>query len=193
MFGFAVLAFLLLCAILAVAAWFATRGASDPAKTRVSGPAGCAIGCALLAVAGLGALATLAVIVVNAPAEWARHGPYRRIEFRHDAPAPRPAGTGDQDERASRDGRVQVEIELAPGIDAGPVLAVLRRHIDAPLTVDVGALERDGVQRTRIRLTGRLDERAQRQLDRLLRDLRQDLPALDLPDGIVVEVREPDE
>ena len=44
LFGFAVVAFLLLCAILAFAVWFATRGAADPGRSRVNGPAGCAIG-----------------------------------------------------------------------------------------------------------------------------------------------------
>jgi hypothetical protein len=72
MFGFAVLAFLLLCAILAFAVWFATRGAVDPNRTRISGPAGCAIGCALLAIAGLGAIATAFVLIVNLPGEIAR-------------------------------------------------------------------------------------------------------------------------
>ena len=43
MFGFLVLSFLLLCTILAFAIWFATRGAADPGRSRVNGPAGCAI------------------------------------------------------------------------------------------------------------------------------------------------------
>lgn len=218
-FGFVVLAFLLLCTTLAVAAWFATRGAVDPGKTRISGPAGCAIGCALLVVAGLGALATAMVVVVNLPAEWARNGPIERMELRYDGPRPgedaherrdgRDVEPGDADRAdgrradAERDGpagglqrvdpRVHVEIELRPGYDAAPILRMLRNEVSSGLDVTVRSVERDGVARTVIGIDAPLDEEARHELDEALRELREELPELELPAGIVLEIRGPND
>lgn len=196
-FGFAVLAFLFLCAILAFAVWFATRGAADPGKSRINGPAGCAIGCALLAIAGLGAIATAAVIVVNLPFEWARHGPIGRMELRYDD-----AGDDARDDLGddARDGglrrvepRVHAEIELRPGYEAAPILRVLRDEVSSGLDVTVKSVERDGVARTVIEIDAPLDEQARKELDEALRELRQELPELELPRGIVLEIRGPND
>jgi hypothetical protein len=215
-FGFVVLAFLLLCTILAVAAWFATRGTVDPGKTRISPPAGCAIGCALLVVAGLGALATAMVVVVNLPAEWARNGPIERMELRYDGPRPgededagerregraaerADAGSGDAERDGSGGGlqrvdpRVYVEIELRPGYDAAPILRLLRDEVSSGLDVTVRSVEREGVARTVIGIGAPLDEEARAELDEALRELREELPELNLPTGIVLEIRGPND
>ncbi|MCY2960816.1 MAG: hypothetical protein NTY35_11670 [Planctomycetota bacterium] len=201
MFGFAVLAFLLLCAILAFAVWFATRGFADPGRSRVNGPAGCAIGCALLVVAGLGALATLAVVAVNLPTEWARHGPVSRVELRYgddkkadeagkdpSAPdtAPRSPGLG-------QPARVHAEIELRPGYDAAPILRALRREVSTGLDITVRTVERDGTPRTVIEVVAPLDKAAERELRETLRGLKEELPDLDVPTGIVLEIRGPND
>lgn len=190
MFGFALLAFLLLAVLLVLAVWFATRGAADPARTRLSGPAGIAIGCAVLLVAAFGALATIVVVLVNLPGEIARRGPISRIELRYAEEEPARATDGPAREAGPR---IRAEIELRPGVEAGPVVAVLRRKIASDLDLDVRTIEREGARRTVIAVDGRLDARARRELADVLRDLREDLPGLDLPAGIVVEVRGPDD
>jgi len=197
MFGFAVLAFLLLCAILAFAVWFATRGAADPGRSRVNGPAGCAIGCALLAIAGLGALGTAAVILVNLPAEWARHGPISRLELRyHDDAAPESeadAGAADRTDDVRQGPAVHAEIELRPGSDAGPILRALRREVSSGLDVTVRTIERDGTSRTVLEIEAPLDAQARRELREVLRDLEAEIPDLDVPAGIVLEIRGPND
>jgi len=190
-FGFAVLAFLLLCAILAFAVWFATRGVADPGRSRINGPAGCAIGCALLAIAGLGAIATLAVVLVNVPAEFARNGPFERLELRYEGDLPPDEDPSNSEPRT--DPRVHAEIELRPGYDAAPVLHVLRRELSADLDLTVRSIERDGATRTVIEVDAPLDARARRELRKLLRDLERDLPDLELPAGIVLEIRGPND
>jgi hypothetical protein len=198
MFGFAVLAFLFLCAILAFAVWFATRGAADPSRTRISGPAGCAIGCALLAIAGLGAIATAFVLIVNLPGEFARHGPIERLALRygdaddadHLVPppdAPRRLSDG------SAKTHVHAEIELRPGFEVGPILRVLRREISSGLDLSVSTVERDGESRSVITIDVPLDAQARRELHELLQDLKSDSPDADVPEGIVLEIRGPND
>ncbi len=190
MFGFTIQAFLLLCTILAVAVWFATRGVADPAKTRITGPAGCAIGCALLVVVGLGAIATVAVIVTNLPNEWARHGPISRLELSYDDPVV--VADEDRPIRSTKQG-VHAEIELRPGRDAGPILAVLRREISSGLDLTVRTIERDGSARTVIEIHAPLDAEARRELRQALEDLRAEIPGLDIPSGLILEVRGPND
>lgn len=194
LFGFAVVAFLLLCAILAFAVWFATRGAADPGRSRVNGPAGCAIGCALLAIAGLGAIATLAVVIVNLPTEFARNGPFSRIELRYDGDKSfdEPAGGAGADEHPANP-RVHAEIELRPGYEAAPILRALRRRVSSGLDVTVRTVERDGETRTVIEVEAPLDEEARRELRDVLRDLKSDLPDLEIPAGMVLEIRGPND
>lgn len=195
MFGFVVIAFLLLCTILAFAVWFATRGTVDPGRTRISGPAGCGIGCALLAIAGFGAIATLAVVIVNLPGEWARRGPIERLSLRYGDELDTDSG----EQHAPRDADVpnptsiHAEIELRPGYEPGPVLRVLRRKISSDLDISVRAVERDGETRTLIEVDVPLDDKARRELRRTLRDLRDELPELELPSGMVLEIRGPNE
>jgi hypothetical protein len=81
MFGFTCLSFLMLLVILAIATWLVFRS-QEPGRTKLSGCAGCAVGFALLLIAGLGALGCTAVAVLTAPAEMVRHGPFKRFEFR---------------------------------------------------------------------------------------------------------------
>lgn len=187
MFGFAVLAFLLLCAVLAFAVWFATRGAVEPGRSRVSGPAGCAIGCALLVMAGLGTIATVAVVVVNLPDDgrWIRHVSTDRIELGYEL-------SGDEGSEVVAPERGEIsatrsffaEIELRPGADAGPVLSALRRQLDAGVDATVRSVTRDGTERTVIGLTAPEDEAARRALGEALR-------RLELPKDDVLEVRGP--
>lgn len=191
MFFSVILAFLLLCTILAVGVWFALRGAVDPGRTRVSGPAGCAIGCALLVIFAFGVLITGAVVIANLPNEWARHGPVERFSLRWKES--QRSAEADAGMRASEpvDPTLYAEIELRPGSDAGPVLRLLRREASSGLVVSVRSVERDGVERTLIGIEAPLDEHDRRELRDLLRDLRTEFD--ELPEGIVVDIRGPND
>jgi len=193
MYYFVILAFLLLCTILAVAIWFALRGAADPGRTRVSGPAGCAIGCALLVIFGFGVLVTGAVVIANLPGEWARHGPVERFSLRwKESPGPNaPRGLAPMDPTLV-DPTLYAEIELRPGYEAGPVLRVLRSKVSSGLVVNVRPLERDGVVRTVIGIEAPLDEHDRRELREFLRELRVEDTG-ELPEGIVVDIRGPND
>jgi hypothetical protein len=188
MYYFVILAFLLLCTILAVGIWFALRGAADPGRTRVSGPAGCAIGCALLVVFGFGVLVTGAVVVANLPGEWARHGPVERFSLRWKESAGPDAPHG----LAPVDPTLYAEIELRPGHEAGPVLRLLRSKVSSGLVVNVHPVERDGVERTVIGIEAPLDEHDRRELRDFLRELRTN-DSGELPEGIVVDIRGPND
>src|SRR5690349_11472865 len=81
MFGFVLLAFLLLGVILAVAVFFAFKSGTA-GQTKLSGPAGCLIALALLVIAGIGATGLAIVALVTIPAEAVKHGPVKSFELR---------------------------------------------------------------------------------------------------------------
>ncbi len=80
MFGFVLLAFLLLGVVLAVAVFFAFKS-GNAGQTRLSGPAGCLIALALLVIAGIGAIGLAIVALVTLPAEAMKHGPVKSFEL----------------------------------------------------------------------------------------------------------------
>jgi hypothetical protein len=83
MFGFTVVAFLLVCTILAVATLLVFKS-GERGTTKLGGCAGCAIGFALLAIAGLAALITVGVMLLTARSEIVRNGPIRSLELELD-------------------------------------------------------------------------------------------------------------
>lgn len=193
MYYFVILAFLLLCTILAVGVWFALRGTVDPGRTRVSGPAGCAIGCALLAIFGFGVLVTGVIVLANLPDEIARHGPIERVELRwkeHSGAAGGESAADAARSSAPVDPTLYAEIELRPGSEAGPVLRALRRNVSSGLVVSVRQVERDGVERTVIGIEAPLDEGDRRELRDFLRQLRTSDTG-ELPEGVVIDIRGP--
>ena len=195
MFGFVTLAFLFLCVVLAFAVWFALRGTVGEGRTRVSGPAGCAIGCALLAIAGLGAAITGVVIAANLGSEVVRRGPFERLELKYDDNASSSKERGEGGERARGDDHAQLwaEIELRSGYAAGPIVRALREAVTEGLELTVRTVEHDGESRALIEVHVPLDEETEHELREFLDDLRADDPDLDLPAGIVLQIRGPND
>ena len=70
---------------------------------------------------------------------------------------------------------------------------MLRREVSSGLDITVRSVEREGASRTVIEIDAPLDAEARRELRELLRDLEADLPDLDIPAGIVLEIRGPNE
>jgi hypothetical protein len=208
MFGFTCFSFLMLLVIVAIAVWLVFRS-GEKGSTRLSGCAGCAIGFALLAIAGLGALGCVAVAVITAPDEMVRHGPFRKFEFhwpkdgkrddregegrtgRFEAPG-EPGRSGDPDEASSNDKYpARLSLTLRPGSDvgeiAGEISEWLREETEGDLDVHIRNDRDDGHEVTR--LDFRLPIPRQ-ELEKLRDDLRREMPRLRLPESVEIEVRD---
>ncbi len=189
MFGFAALGFLLFCAILAVAVFFVFRS-GDQGQTRLSGPAGCAVGCALLVIAGIGAALTTFVVVVNLPGEMIRRGPVERIELQYEDEGAHP---GEEHAPVVTElARVRAVITLREGSDPAQILRVVRREVSHG--VDVVVRTEAGAEGARpvIEIEIPLDREARRELREVLEELRREAPELELPRGIVIDIRDED-
>ena len=185
MFGFTLLSFLMLLVVIAIATWLVFRS-GDGGKTKLSAPAGCAIGCAILLLGGLGALGCTAAVLISAPNEIVRRGPIERFELTwpdESQPAPADAATvGRYPARIRltlRDGGRAEEL-------AGEISRWLREETDGDLSVEIRRQEQDTVLEFSLPAT-------REELEDLRRDLRREFPRLRLPNRVEVDVRDPDE
>jgi len=198
MFGFALLGFLFIGFILAIAVWLAFRSGKD-GTTKLGAAAGCMIALALVFVAGLGALGCTAIAIVNTPGEMLRHGPIRRIEAHfprlhkdhEDSADEAPRSPGSEEDEAKEAGaeHLHLRIEMEGG-DATQVSRWFRDHTDGDMTVSVRDLAGPGGKRTRIDITLPVPEKDLRELRR---DFERDLPGLNLPDGLTIELKGEDD
>lgn len=213
MFGFALLCFLLLAVVLAIAVFIAFRS-GEKGQTKLGGCAGCAIAAALLVIGGIGAVGLVIVGVFSFASEAVKHGPVRSFGFewdesRHDsaqmgssgsseaqrsseslAPAPGTATEGAKVEH--RPLRLTLEVRGEQG--AAKVLEWLRKKTDAPVSIAVRETHRDADGPiTTIELSVPLDDDDRADLNEMRRDLEQDLPDLKLPKGVKVEFRGPND
>lgn len=206
MFGFTCISFLMLLVVLAIATWLVFRS-GEKGTTRLSGCAGCAIGFALLAIAGLGALGCVAVAVIGAPVEMVRHGPFRKFEFHWPEDEQREGGEGSGDWETTEEGAAPGEPDLPGTSDRYPAHLSITLREDADLSEVAGAIsewlreESDGDLEVRIRAgegerETRLEFRlpiSREELLELREELRRELPRLRLPERIEIEVRGDDE
>jgi hypothetical protein len=197
MFGFACFGFLMIGVILAVAVWLAFKSGKN-GTTKLGGAAGCMISLALVFIAGLAALSCTAIALVNAPNELIRHGPIRRIEAQwprlhseHGKDSDSKSEDSEETSEKEADSKqgLHIQIEMAGG-DATEVSRWFREHTDGDMTVSVDTVKgADGpLTRIDIRLPITEDE-----LRDIRRDFQRDLPNLNLPDGIRVELKGDDD
>ena len=190
MFGFTCLSFLMLLVVIAIATWLVFRS-HDPARTKLSGCAGCAIGFALLLIAGLGALGCTAVAVLTAPTEVVRRGPISRFELhwprdddrREDEAGATPSAETRNPARIRltlRDGERAAEI-------AGEISRWLREESAGDLSVRIETEKTASGEVTRIEFALPI---ARRELEELRDELRREFPRLSIPEGVEVEIRE---
>jgi hypothetical protein len=188
MFGFALLAFLLLAVVIAVAVFFAFKS-GEQGKTKLGGFAGCLIALALLVIAGMGAIATMIVAAVSIPGEAMRHGPVRSFEWHwnsDDAP--------DAPHAADSDAAFRVRVELRGTADNQSVMRWIRKNTDERTMLSVHEeTDSKGEPCTVIDITPRLDVRDKRDLREIFESLQRDLPELKLPAGGRIEIKDPDE
>lgn len=189
MFGFALLAFLFLALILAVAVFFAFRS-GEQGKTKLGGCAGCAIALGLVCVAGLGAFGFSIVALANLKSEWIRHGPVKSAEFEWRDTL--------EDSRSEPEGRtaapLHLRLELRGEVDSREFLKWLRQGTDEGTLLAVHEEQHsDGTTVTVVELSLPTSEHARAELARVRRDLERALPDLRLPTGGKVVFKDPDE
>lgn len=184
MFGFSCLGFLLVCAILAVAAWFVLRTGKD-GQAKIGGLGGCAIALALLLVAGVAAVGCSAVAFLGARMEAVRRGPVRDVTLLWETPE-------DAREELARDERhaVLLRIELRDVEDAATITRWFRENTDGGLTISVQ--EKDGPEGPVTVIEVGLPISREEVLE-VKRELEREIPSLRIPEGVRVEVKDPND
>lgn len=198
MFGYALLVFVLLAAVAAVALFFAFKS-GEQGKSKLSGFAGCWIALALLVVAFLGAIGLVVVAIANAPNEIVKHGPVKSFELQWDS-------DGDEDglepgekrpakplvPRENRSGpRLVIDLKSSEG--AAEIVRWIRDNVEGDLAIASEEVEVDGERRARVTLHLKLAPGERAELEEVKRELERELPNLRIPDGVKVELRDADE
>ena len=194
MFGFTCLSFLMLLVIVAIATWLVFRS-QEPGKTRLSGCAGCAVGLALLLIAGLGALGCTAVALVSAPDELVRRGPFERFEFRWPKERGADAGADRWRDGPFAEGSAAIlRLTLREGGSAtdvaGRVSSWLREETDRDLSIRIRTVTTERGEREVIEFALPL---SQAELEEVRDDLERAFPRLSIPSGVEAEIRAHDE
>ena len=164
---------------------------------------------ALLLIAGMGALGLVIVSIVSIPDEAVRRGPVKKFELHwgEDANAPRTADGGEsvRSEVAPGDAPtsptaptapspLRLRLELRGMADASSVIRWLRPRVDENAVISVGEGRDDaGRTFTMLDVTIPLSPQDREGLTRLRHDLERDLPNFQMPTGVTLELRGPDE
>ncbi len=187
LFGFGCLVFIGIGVMLAVATYFVFRS-GEKGSTKLTAPAGCLVGCALLAIAGVAGLGVVFVLALHAKQELVRHGPFRKFELELEPPRSSvgPAAPG---ETRTQHARLTIELSSAEGW--AEVSEDVSRWLRAHLSTDIGvhAETRTGAGGARTILTFDVDV-PEKDLDGLRRDLREILPTLRLPAHVSAELKD---
>jgi hypothetical protein len=173
--------------VLAIAVWMVVRSTR---AGKGSGCTGCLIALALVVAAGLGAVGCTALTAIGLSNEAVRHGPVRSIEFDWDPPhapgAPGMPGRADRDRFP-----VHMRIELDRPIDVARLSRWIRDEVEGDVAlryeVETGA---DGRPRAVLDLGLPIDRR---DVEELRRELARELPVLDLPRAVRIEIRSADD
>jgi len=222
MFGFTVLSFLIVCAILAVATYLVFKS-GEHGTTKLGGCAGCAIGFALLLIAGIAASITAGVILLTSRAEIVRHGPIRRLELDldhghdEDDSSTIPAEPGESEpSRAEHDdssasGAEKALHPVAPqaGESAGSASTDASHAVHLRLTIrgkeyppEIADWIREHTSGdVTVTVTHRGDRTivdlalpvARADVDQFKREMKESFPGMKLPKGIKIDIKEVDE
>jgi hypothetical protein len=187
----AALGYLLVVAILAIAVLVVVRSGR---KGQAGGCTGCAIALAILVAAGLGAAGCTAVVLLGAGSEAIRHGPVRSISIEREPARPAPsAERGARTERGraapAPGGRfpVRLRIELDGDVDVARLSRWIRDRLDGDVSLTYDTRPGpDGRPRTSLEFGLPIDPA---DMARFERELREELPELDLPRAVRIEIR----
>lgn len=196
MFGFALLVFVLLAAIVAVALFFAFKS-GEQGKSKLSGFAGCWIALALLVVAFFGAIGLVIVAIANAPNEMVRHGPVKSFELQWDEDEHggelEPGEKRPAKPLLPRESGPRLVVELKSADGAAQIVRWLRDNVEGDLSIASEEVDVDGERRARVTLHLKLAPGDRAGLEEAKRELERELPNLRIPDGVKVELRDADE
>jgi len=189
LFGFACLAFLLICAVIAVACFLVFKSGAK-GTTKLGAPAGCLIGCALMCVALLAALGVALVLSLHAKQELVRHGPFKSFEFDLEPRAQPPGAPGAPPMApATRHARLAIELKSDEGwADLSEDISTwLRDKVSGEIGVRIESRTTTTGPHTLLVFEVDVPER---NLEELRRNLREVLPTLRLPQHIEAELRD---
>jgi hypothetical protein len=205
MFGFTAFAFLVVCAIIALATFLIFKS-GEQGTTKLGGCAGCAVGFALIVVAGLATLVTFVVMASTAQSELVRSGPLRKLELRmgdhddedaHDADRTEPESTPGA---PAEHGEPGAPAPAKPDHDHAVHLKLTVRGKDAPAEISRWMRENtEGDLVVSITTSGDTTVMdyglpiSREQLEELRKNLREAIPGMQLPKGVKIEIKESDE
>jgi hypothetical protein len=206
MFGFVVFAFLVVCGILALATFLVFRSGAQ-GETKLGGCAGCAIGFALLLIAGIAAAMCAGVMIATTKSELLRRGPVRSLQLEfpdhdHDAEAPAPGAPHSESEsEESREHGGAAPSEPAEKGAQHPVhLKLIVRGDEYPAAISEWVREntKGDVSVTTTREGDRtiIDfglPFSREDLADFKRELREAMPDMKLPKSIKVEIKDADD
>lgn len=197
MFAFAGFGFLVIAGILAIACWLAFKSGRN-GTTKLGGAAGCFIALALVFVAGLAALSCTAIAALNAPNEILRRGPVRRIEAQWpplhdehekdmDGKPEAPDESSEAPEEHAHGLHIRIELD---GEDATAVSRWFREHTEGDMTVSIEKLKGANGPRTRVDIELPISDDEIREIRE---QFERDLPELNLPEGVRIELKGEDD
>lgn len=211
MFGYSLLVFLALGVIVAIACMIVFRS-GDQGKTKLSAPAGCAIGCGLLGFALLGAFGFLALCALDWRAQAVRRGPFKSFEFHWDTDhgltrrdestdSGESLDTEDQTPESSHEAdagyRARLIVELRGSRDevattVGQISRWLRENTDGEFSISSTNTDTSDGSTTRVEWG--LPVQGE-DLRKLKNDLQEQLGGFEIPKGVDVkiEVKDPEE
>jgi len=183
----AVLGYLFLLATITIAVLIIVRGAKDG---RAGGCTGCVIALAIVIAAGLGAVGCTAVAVLATGSELVKHGPVKSIRverFPHAGAQSRWRAAAGQQDRYP----VELQIELDGRVDVGRITRWIRDELDGDVSVSYEVFETpEKGRRTRLDIGLPIDPDEMAEFER---ELRRELPELELPKAIRIEIRSADD
>lgn len=186
----AVLGYLFLLAVLAVAALIVVRSAKDG---KAGGCTGCAIALAIVVAAGLGAVGCTAATLVAAGSDLIQNGPIRSIRFERvvDRNTGRELGRSWRTEPAYQGQYpVRLQIALEGNVDVGRIARWIRDELDGDVSLSYEVVETPDGRRTELDIGLPIDPDEMADFER---ELRRELPELELPEAIRIEIRSPED
>lgn len=185
LFGFTCIGFLMVLVILAIATFLIFRS-GEPGKTKLSGCAGCAIGLALVLVAGIGALGCTALVLTHGGSELLRHGPIKKLELQWDKrkEREREQKLDSRSPRPFADHPVRLHVELRDEQDVSDVTRWVRDHIEGDYALSVKNEDRPEGRTTVLDFGFPIAPKDMNEIESGLRDAFGDLPS-----GIRIEIQ----
>lgn len=192
--GYACLGFFLVCVVLAIATWLVFKS-GEKGTTKLGGVAGCAIGAALVVIAGMMAVGALVFAGVGLRKDARERGRVHVEDLfgdeEEDETTDDAMDEGSEDEPETVDAADLVQVEVVADVndpsEIGPVIDRLRDLTEGDFSTHLETVRDGNASRTELRVTISV---AEGRVDELKTELERAWPGLLLPHGGKLEVRE---